>query len=298
MARPHRVRAGTGVTTLSLAGVRRTLFAAVTAAVFAVLAGATYQGVATALERRRNPHPGRLVDVGGHQLHLHCVGEGPTTIVLESPAVVMSAAWGWVQQDLTSVSRVCSYDRSGLGWSEAGDGGYDPSRAVDELRVLLERAGEKRPYVLVGQEFGAALAGAFASRHRTDLAALVLIDVPIQGARQNRSSDTDLAEGWPWLARTGLLRASRLLSHRVEGLPDSSAAALSAFLNRPDHLARVADELSRWNETVQLGTSPIESGLRIERMQSGGPATASLNDPERARRVASTIASVVRTVQK
>src|SRR5688572_2901092 len=54
-------------------GVRRTLVRAGALLMFLILAGATYQGVATALERRRFPRPGSMVDVGGHQLHIYCI---------------------------------------------------------------------------------------------------------------------------------------------------------------------------------------------------------------------------------
>ena len=107
---------------------------------FLVLAGATYQGVATALERRQFPHPGRLVDVGGHQLHLYCTGEGTPTVVLEAPAAGLSAAWGWIQPEIAETTRVCSYDRAGLGWSEAGDGPFEPAQVPVQLRALLEAA--------------------------------------------------------------------------------------------------------------------------------------------------------------
>ena len=88
---------------------------------FATLAGATYQGAATAIERRKFPHPGRMIDIGGLQLHIYCTGNGAPTVVLEAPAAGMSAAWGWVQPAVAQTTRVCSYDRAGLGWSEAGD---------------------------------------------------------------------------------------------------------------------------------------------------------------------------------
>ena len=45
--------------------------AAFAALLFVVLVGMTYQSVATALERRELERPGRVVDVGGHQLHIH-----------------------------------------------------------------------------------------------------------------------------------------------------------------------------------------------------------------------------------
>jgi pimeloyl-ACP methyl ester carboxylesterase len=283
----------------SLTGVRRTLLASVAVLMFAALAGATYQGVATAFERRRNPHPGRMIDVGGHQLHLYCVGEGQPTVVLQAPAVVMSAAWGWVQQDLMPVTRACSYDRAGLGWSEAGDSRYDPTRAVDELRMLLERSAEKSPYVMVGQELGAALAVAYASRYRGDVAALVLIDRPGDGDRLEPSIDPRWAESWPWLARTGLLRASRLLSRRAEGLPESSAAALGSFLHRPDHLTRAADELSDWDEAVRLGSSPLDPRLRVEQLQTTrSTGAATLNDAAEAKKAAAAIANVVNSVRR
>ena len=91
--------------------IRHVLKIAAAILVVILLAGATYQGVATALERRKYPHPGSLVDVGGHQLHIHCTGEhvsGAPTVVLEAPEGGMSAEWGWVQAALSRSRRVCS----------------------------------------------------------------------------------------------------------------------------------------------------------------------------------------------
>lgn len=288
------------MTAVSWSGVRRALFVGIAGVMFVVLAGTTYQGVATALERRQLPHPGRLIDVGGHQLHLDCVGEGGPIVVLEAPAMGMSAGWGWIRQDLTSRTRVCGYDRSGLGWSEAGDRGFDPSRAIDELHVLLEHAGEARPYVLVGQEFGAALATAYATRYRSDLAGLVLIDPPAQDDGPDRSSFARFAGAWPWLARTGVLRATGLMTRHAGGLPDGSARALRAFLNRPDHLTRAASELSRWDDTVRLAaTVSLDPSLRVVRLDDWGPPLQAflLNDAGRSGAVTSAVANLIEAVR-
>jgi hypothetical protein len=122
--------------------VPRPLRAALAIAVLLALAGATYQGVTTSLERRRYPHPGRLVDVGGHQLQIHCTGRGAPIVVLEAPAAGLSESWARVQGALELLTRVCSYDRAGLGWSERGDGAFDPGRVPLELQALLAGAGE------------------------------------------------------------------------------------------------------------------------------------------------------------
>ena len=210
---------------------------------FLVLAGTTYQGVATALERHRLPRPGGLVDAGGHQLHIYCTGKGSPIVVLEAGTGSMSAAWGWVQPEIAKTTRVCSYDRAGLGWSEAGDGSYVPERVPEELRVLLDRSNEIGPIVLVGHELGAIYARMYAARFSTETAALVLIDDPTTG----RSSAAPVfPSAGPWLARVGILRLSGRLSSLASGLPGESAAAMRAFLNRPDHLTRAAMELSQF----------------------------------------------------
>jgi len=254
-----------------LSRVRRTLAMAGAVLMFLVLAGATYQGVATALERRQFRHPGRMVDAGGHQLHIDCSGQGSPTVVLEAGAAGMSAAWGWVQPRIAAVTRVCSYDRAGLGWSEAGDLSYDSAAVAPALHALLDRAGEPAPFVLAGQGLGAAFATVYASRFGEQVAALVLIDPPADAARETTINSTRLVNASPWLARAGVLRAMRIMSSNAAGLPEPSAGALSAFLNRPDHLTRAASELSRWDETVALARhAPLREGMPVTRVEAAG----------------------------
>lgn len=249
-----------------------------------LLIGATYQGVTTAIERRKYPHPGRLVDVGGHQLHIHCTGEGSPTVVLEAPATAMSSAWGWVQPEVAKTTRVCSYDRAGLGWSEAGDEPYDPGRVPEELHALLAASKEPGPYVLVGQSLGAAFVRKFAGLYPADTVALVLIDPPADHARVNPA----FFSASPWLARAGVLRATGLLSDSWKGLPDADAGAIGTFLNRPDHLTRTSREIARWNDAVRLSS---EGMLRASLPTS--TLHANLNDEESARRAAAAIRRIV-----
>jgi hypothetical protein len=92
-------------------------------------------------------HPGTRVDVGGHGLYLQCVGSGSPTIVWEAGAV--SSGWTGTAQylmgKLAETSRVCVYDRAGLGWSEPGP--YEDvshwSAVVADLHTALEKTGER-----------------------------------------------------------------------------------------------------------------------------------------------------------
>jgi pimeloyl-ACP methyl ester carboxylesterase len=212
-----------------------------------------------------------MVDVGGHQLHILCTGAGGPTVVFEAPAAGLSAAWSLVQPRVSGVTRSCSYDRAGLGWSERGDGTYDAAETVDELQSLLKHAGEKPPFVVVGQGLGAALAAMFAARFGNETAALVLVDTPAGGIEGQAGNAMGGVNGLtPWLARVGILRAAGSLSDRAAGLPPPWDGALRAFLNRPDHLARSADEISRWDETARMARdATLPAGVSVSRVDTG-----------------------------
>jgi pimeloyl-ACP methyl ester carboxylesterase len=120
--------------------------------------------------------PGRLIDAGGFRLHLHCAGIGSPSVVLEAALGGSSISWSLVQPSVSRLTRVCSYDRAGFGWSDAGPMPRTAGRVADELRVVLDRGGVPPPFVLVGHSFGGFVMRIFAARHRSDVAGLVLVD--------------------------------------------------------------------------------------------------------------------------
>jgi pimeloyl-ACP methyl ester carboxylesterase len=148
--------------------------------VFAILAlcavGGGWQTVSEAAETNPYLTSGRLVDVGGHQMHLHCAGSGSPTVVLEPGAGGTSASMGWVAPGVASRTRVCVYDRAGRGGSEPADGPQDGARVATDLHTLLHRAGVPGPYVLAGHSFGGLYVRIFAAHYPDEVAGLVLID--------------------------------------------------------------------------------------------------------------------------
>jgi pimeloyl-ACP methyl ester carboxylesterase len=65
--------------------------------------------------------PGRLIDVQGQKLHLHCTGSGSPTVVIDGGAGAWSIFYAHIQKAISG-ARVCTYDRAGLGWSEPRPG--------------------------------------------------------------------------------------------------------------------------------------------------------------------------------
>lgn len=122
------------------------------------------------------PPPGRFVDVGGFRLHLVCEGEGGPAVVLDAGSGDAWLTWFRVQPALAKVTRVCSYDRAGIGYSDPGPRPRSRRRIVEELRTLLDRAGVPPPYVLVGHSFGGLDVRLYAGLHPREVAGLVLLD--------------------------------------------------------------------------------------------------------------------------
>ncbi len=140
------------------------------------IAGATYQAVASAADRRNHPAPGILVDVGGHRLHLWCAGSGGPTVVLESGAGGFSYDWSYIREDIAGFTRVCAYDRAGYGWSDPAESSLSSAEVAQDLHDLLTGAGEAGPYLLVGHSAGGVYVRSFSLLFPDDVAGMVLVD--------------------------------------------------------------------------------------------------------------------------
>jgi alpha/beta hydrolase family protein len=124
------------------------------------------------------PHFLKKVDVGGYKLALECYGTGTPTVVLDSGFSTPRSAWYWVMPKLQRTTRVCSYDRAGLGQSQRRPDSITPTTAeiMGELHTLVERAGLPGPYVLGGWSIGGFDVRYYQHRYPSEVAGLVLVD--------------------------------------------------------------------------------------------------------------------------
>ncbi len=149
--------------------------------------GTIYQIIATAWDKQAYPSPGQLVDVGGYRLHIHCLGKGTPTVVTENGLGGSSPDWSLVQPAVSHITRICTYDRAGAGWSESGPGPRTSRQISAELHTLLTNAGLPGPYVLVGHSVGGMHVQVYADQYPADVAGLVLVD-PTPAQAINRFS--------------------------------------------------------------------------------------------------------------
>lgn len=154
------------------------------------------------------PPPGRLIEVGGHRLHLNCTGAGTPTVILEEGAGGGSLNWTWIQRKVAVTTRVCSYDRPGHAWSDSTETPRDAETVSHELDALLKAAGEKGPFIAVGHSIGGPYARMFAARQGRNVVGLVLVDATPPNAL------TAMAEvGMPPIEKGAI--ASFIASHKI-----------------------------------------------------------------------------------
>lgn len=123
-----------------------------------------------------HPAPGSMVDIGGYRLHINCQGAGSPTVIMEAGLGNPGLVWSLVQPGAARQTRVCVYDRAGLGWSDPSPHPRTAKVMVQELHSLLDRAHIEGPYILVGHSFGGLLMRLYARSYPRQVFGLVLVD--------------------------------------------------------------------------------------------------------------------------
>lgn len=231
--------------------------------------GGGYQTAAESLDRQTHKAPGQLVDVGGHRLHLLCVGSGAPTVILESGLGEAAAYWGWISNALAQETRVCAYDRAGRGWSDAVATSQDGVAVATDLHILLDRAHVTGPFVLVGHSSGAEYVRIFAGRYPEQVAGMVLLDGQPPEAFEGLPIFPVFYNGFrrvsallPSLARVGV---GRVLYHAgFDGLPANvrdmqrfTYSSTRAARSLRDEFAELPTSLAQARSFQNLGDRPL-----------------------------------------
>lgn len=156
--------------------MRRLLNILFAVAAVTICTGITAAAVITQGDVAPYLHPQSLVDVGGHKLNIYCTGHGSPSVILDAGEGGTAYDWRKVQPAIAKFTRVCSYDRAGMGFSGGGPLPRDANAMVDDLHVLLQRAHVAPPYVLVGHSIAGLYAPLYADRYPQEVAGMVLVD--------------------------------------------------------------------------------------------------------------------------
>lgn len=229
--------------------------------------GALSQSIATHRTQGAYAAPGDLVRVEGRDLHLDCRGEGSPTVVLFNGLGEISDSWTRVRDEIDVTTRVCAFDRAGQAWSDDVARPQDGLMAARDLQAVLETAGERGPFVLVGHSLGGPYAMTYASVFPDRVAGLVLLDAssprqltdipsyPLQYAVMRRGLAV-----MPVLARLGLgglLASGSSSTGDVRARLHAMTSTPRAYRNARDDIATLPTLLEQAQALTTLHGRPL-----------------------------------------
>ena len=124
------------------------------------------------------------VSVAGRRFQTRCVGAGDPAVILVSGASTPQTTWHEVHGKVGAKTRICSYDRLGVGDS----GPPPPVQTLEQLAAdldgVIDALALPRPLVVVGHSLGGPIAMAWATMHPADTVGVVLIDASSAAAQR------------------------------------------------------------------------------------------------------------------
>ena len=250
--------------------------AAIAAAVMAVIA-------APASPQPTPVQPLRLPD--GRALAFRCSGHGTPTVLLEGGWGASSLAWSRVQPLVAAITRVCSYDRAGMGQSDPGPDPRDGAAIARDLHDGLGAAKVAPPFVVVGHSAGGLYVRVFADRYPQDVVGMVLVDPSV--AYQDQRLSAVFGPGAGSIARLRDRSAACLAAAQAHALPslEPKLVKCDAATQVTTWQAEVAELDSLWGATSdEVARGPASYGAMPLIVLTAGDTNAAL--PEGSRRAA------------
>lgn len=251
-----------------------------------LVTGAIYQSQAE--QHDRTLMPGTLVHLDDYDLHLLCKGdvrEGFPVVILETALWGSYPEWYPVMNPISTVTKVCSYDRLGMGWSSPSD---KPTRSVDvatDLHNLLERAGINVDVLLVGWSAGGMYVRKFYELYPDKVAGLVFVDSAHEQQYQtvtNFGTDLALIEFCAAVSWSGIGRLFNLFEpYVIESFSPSWIDEQLRLYNRTSFCSGLLNERAGFESDLALNTQLVSLGdlpltviragkaLRLEDMGEG-----------------------------
>ena len=144
--------------------------------VLLLLVGFVFQSYSSYVDSTSFDKRGEMIDIGGYSLYVEDIGTGKVTVIFDAGMGDDSSVWNKVAEEVSQFSRVITYDRAGLGWSEESPHDRDSKVIVAELHSVLKDKDITGPIILVGHSFGGVNMQRYALTYPEHIAALVLVD--------------------------------------------------------------------------------------------------------------------------
>lgn len=216
----------------------------------------------------------------GRRLNLFCMGTGTPVVILEAGGGDDSLSFRRVQGRLSAVTRVCSYDRAGMGFSDPSDVPSTASHAVSDLHALIRQASIPLPVVLAGHSDGGLYVAFYAAEFPQDVAGLVLIDPDSFGLDEaaRKVLDQPWLDQWRAGTRNEIGQARTCVALAQSGALNKAPARYPDCMDNPPNADPVLHRLL----DAQLARPSEQEAISTETQDTDPPPDRDLSDAELA----------------
>ncbi|MHC6646751.1 alpha/beta hydrolase [Alteromonas sp. HB246098] len=261
------------------------------------MVGFVYQSYSSYVDSTSFNKHGEMIDVGGYSLYVEDSGTGKVTVIFDAGMGDDSSVWNKVAEEVSQFSRVITYDRAGLGWSEKSPHERTSKTIVSELHLVLEKKDITAPIILVGHSFGGVNMQRYALTYPEYIAALVLVDSAhedqIDEMPQTNSLQKYLFKFGMWAAPVGIPRLYLSNTNPEEKAKKSTTKHQYTSLDEAEYFPRSLSELNEL--TPNFGNLPLvvvarnKASSEIDNTKTRDLVWATLQEDIAARSTDSTI---------
>lgn len=228
------------------------------------ITGCYYQTIQTEKDLKENPPIGKIVKVDNIKYHLNCVGRGSPTVLLEAGLGENSLSWYLIQNELAKITKVCSYDRAGLGWSSGLENPMSVEKVAINLNKLLKKAEINSSLILVAHSRGGIFARKFYNLFPNNVKGMVLVD----STHENGPYRTIKYSYWDYfkqklminialpLSKIGFVRLMGWANVKKESFPLDVLSAQNALRNSSKTAQSYINEIIVMREGLEPSNPP------------------------------------------
>lgn len=219
-------------------------------------AGFIYQKASVGIDLKSYKPVGKLYSVGNKMMHIYTGGSGDYT-------VIFATGWGTANpyvdfyplyNEVSKHAKFAVYDRFGYGYSDITDNKRDIDTIVDEIHELLNKSGQKPPYILVGHSLASLETIRFAQKYKNEVKGIILVDGGNPEYYANQKPVTFISVFQKQLIRFGIAR----LLYKIGGFKDSINSERNTLKLLPSELK----ELDKTSTLIKANNDNIIDEMR------------------------------------
>lgn len=171
--------------------------------------------VMTAVEKKKYPPIGQLVEVNGRDIHVYTKGKGENTIVLLTGLGTTAPALDFEPfvNELSKDNKVVVVEPFGYGWNDTTNKKRTVENSVSEMREALQKSNIKGPYILMPHSVSGVYSMYYANKYPDEVKAIIGIDPTLPKAPDYFKEETpNIPSLMSVLAPSGLARLALLTS--------------------------------------------------------------------------------------